>query len=193
MRPAILVFAKAPRPGLVKTRLARTCGAERAAEIHHKMVSHLLTRLLADRTLEADLELHTDISTDAWSAFNVTQHLQTKGNLGERMYHALQRGRILIVGGDAPTVPLPFLKQLLESPADIALGPTTDGGYYAIHARRTHPDMFAGVEWSTARALEQTVTACRACGLAVETGETWFDIDTETDLERIRTESWLHL
>ena len=60
-----------------------------------------------------------------------------------------------------PTVPIPFLEQLLSAPEDIALGPAEDGGYYAISARRTHADMFAHVEWSTARAREQTVTACR--------------------------------
>jgi hypothetical protein len=192
MLPAIAVFAKAPIPGRVKTRLAATLGPTEAANRYEQMVSTLLQRLRqASEKLAADVELHTDIPTDAWTAHTVTRHLQCEGDLGQRMLHTLVTGlaagrpRMLILGGDVPTVPIRFLLQLLEANEDIALGPAEDGGYYAISARRTHPEMFAQVDWSTARAREQTVIACRRAGLSVFLGSMWFDIDELSDLQRI--------
>jgi rSAM/selenodomain-associated transferase 1 len=192
MLPAIAVFAKAPIPGRVKTRLAAALGETEAAIRYEQMVSILLQRLRqASEDLAAGVELHIDTPTDAWATHTVTRHLQCEGDLGQRMLHTLATGlaagqpRVLILGGDVPTVPIRFLNQLLEASEDIALGPAEDGGYYAISARRTHPEMFAHVEWSTARAREQTVTACRRAGLSVFVGSMWFDIDEPSDLARI--------
>jgi uncharacterized protein len=203
MRPVIALFAKAPAPGQVKTRLASRLGAGAAARLHTAFVEDLLDRLL---TLDAaGLELHTDIETDAWRDFAVTQKLQCGGDLGLRMLHALDAAlragaaRACIAGSDAPTLPLQYLETLLQSPADVALGPTEDGGYYAIACRRVHPEMFRGVAWSTGAVLEQTERAVRACGLSVERGPAWWDVDEFGDLLRLaqspdvppRTRAWL--
>ena len=91
MLPAIAVFAKAPIPGRVKTRLAATLGNAEAAKLYEQMVSLLLQRLHdASDELPCNVELHTDIPTDAWKAFPVTRHLQSPGDLGARMLHTLQ-------------------------------------------------------------------------------------------------------
>jgi glycosyltransferase A (GT-A) superfamily protein (DUF2064 family) len=94
--------------------------------------------------------------------------------------------RVLIVGGDVPSPPLPALRRLLSAEADVALGPASDGGYYAIACRRTHPAMFDGVAWSSGSELRHTVEACQRAGLTVALGDPWFDIDTPEDLERAR-------
>ncbi|MBM3763831.1 MAG: GNAT family N-acetyltransferase [Acidobacteria bacterium] len=189
MRPAIAVFAKAPIAGRVKTRLAVSVGPETAARLYESMVARLLDRLIG-AGLAADIELHTDISTDAWKSFNVTRRLQVEGNLGDRMRSALSlklaegRPRAMILGGDVPTVPISHLEKLLALDADVALGPADDGGYYAIACRRTTEKMFDGVAWSTASALSDTKAACERAGLTVALGESWFDIDTPEDLAR---------
>jgi rSAM/selenodomain-associated transferase 1 len=192
MLPAIAVFAKAPVPGRVKTRLAVAIGANEAARLYRDMVSILLQRLLeAANRLASDLEIHTDTPTDAWTAHTVTSRLQISGDLGARMLHALDSGlaagrpQVLILGGDVPSVPISHLETLLAAPSDVALGPAEDGGYYAIACRRTHPQMFAGVEWSTPAACRQTAAACRQAGLSVSFGPEWFDIDEPSDLARI--------
>src|SRR5258708_10579243 len=192
MLPAIAVFAKAPIPGRVKTRLAATLGDERAAHVYRKRVDVLLDRLLSGPVAaETVLELYSDIETDVWRRDGVSERQQTQGDLGVRMLAALAHGlaagapRVMIIGGDAPTVPLAFYRQLLTSSADVALGPAEDGGYYAISCRRAMPEMFTAVAWSSATALADTVAACRAAGLTVEIGSTWFDIDVPADLERI--------
>ncbi len=190
VRPVILLFAKAPRPGLVKTRLQPPLTPASAAALHTAFVSDTLA-LLANLQDICDVELHTDVPTDAWPAAGVARELQCAGDLGARLYHAMEKalraGRpsVMVVGSDSPTLPAGHLRMLLGDPADVALGPTEDGGYYAIHCRRLHPAMFAGVVWSTCNVLRQTTTAAQTCGLTVFHGPRWFDVDEPADLSRL--------
>jgi rSAM/selenodomain-associated transferase 1 len=191
MRPAIVLFAKAPVAGRVKTRLQGWLGADATLALHEAFVLDMLDKLLTLSAF-ADIELHTDIETDVWRPAQVTVRQQSAGNLGLKMLHALSAGlrqgreRICLVGSDAPTLPAAHLQALLASPADVALGPCDDGGYYAIACRRTHPDMFRQVEWSSPVTLAQTEEAARACGLSVERGPGWYDVDLPEDLLRLR-------
>jgi uncharacterized protein len=177
MQPVIAVFAKAPRPGFVKTRLG--LGPEAAAQLHESFVRDALA--LAQAASEC-VELHTDVVTQAWSDVRLPRRLQVSGDLGARMLAPLPA---MILGSDSPSLPLAHLTQLIATPGDVVLGPAEDGGYWAILARRSHELMFAGVEWSTSRTREQTIDACRACGLTVSTGLEWFDVDEPGDLQRL--------
>jgi rSAM/selenodomain-associated transferase 1 len=190
MRPVIILFAKAPVPGRVKTRLIPRLSAASAAALHAAFVWDLIERLQPIRRI-ADLELHTDVETDAWSAASVVQRLQCEGDLGLKMLQALRlalsqtRPRAMIAGSDTPTVPLAHLEHLLLSASDVALGPAEDGGFYAVSCRQVNPRMFDNVEWSGPRALPQTVAAVEASGLSVELGAPWWDVDTAADLDRL--------
>ena len=187
MRPAIILFARAPVAGQVKTRLEAALGAEATVELHNAFVLDTLDKLLTLRAV-AGIELHTDIETDAWRRPEVTVRTQIRGDLGLRMLHALDAKWACIVGSDAPTLPVSHIEALLASSADVALGPCEDGGYYAISCRRTHPEMFRGVEWSSAVTLAQTEQAARRCAMSVERGPGWYDIDLPEDLLRLRRE-----
>lgn len=180
MSVVICLFARCPIVGRVKTRLIPALGAERAAALHSWLAGDALRRY---REI-AEVELWTDSPCDAWPDFTGPRRLQPAGDLGARMRTALDGRHAMIVGSDAPGVPLPHLERLIESEADVAIGPSNDGGYYAIAARRIEAAMFAGVEWSSGRELAQTVAACRAAGLSVSIGDEWFDIDTQDDLTR---------
>jgi len=124
MRPAIILFAKAPLAGNVKTRLQARLGAEATLALHEAFVLDMLDKLLTLSEF-ADIELHTDIKTDVWRRANVTGRVQVAGSLGLKMLHALStalaRGReqVCIVGSDAPTLPAAHLRALLSSPADV--------------------------------------------------------------------------
>jgi rSAM/selenodomain-associated transferase 1 len=189
VRSVIILFAKAPVPGRVKTRLMPVLSETEAADLHTAFVGDLTERLLGFR--EADLELHTDIPSDAWPDPEVSRKLQIPGDLGLRMFHslttALSEGyeRAMIVGTDAPTLPLDYLHHLLVSDADVTLGPTEDGGYYAICAKRTQSGMFAGVRWSSPNALEDSRRAIESTGLSVGIGPSWWDVDEPADLDRL--------
>jgi rSAM/selenodomain-associated transferase 1 len=188
MPPAIIVFAKAPAAGRVKTRLIGRLTAEQGAALHVAFVSDTLENVA---NLGA-VELHTDAPAEAaWREYSVPRALQVPGDLGVRMFHALrgalERGhpRAMIVGSDAPALPIGHLRALLESAADVALGPCEDGGYYAISCKRVNPRMFEGVEWSGPRTLIETVAAVSRCELSSATGESWWDVDEPGDLERL--------
>ncbi|MDX2269439.1 MAG: TIGR04282 family arsenosugar biosynthesis glycosyltransferase [Bryobacter sp.] len=193
MASVIILFAKAPAPGRVKTRLMPVLSAEQAAELHICFVEDVLAKLLVLKNL-ASVELHTDVLTEAWREFPVPRAVQCEGDLGQRMLYAIEQAfangqeQALIVGADVPTVPIEYLQEILASPADVTLGPTEDGGYYAISVRRAHREMFQGVAWSSEVALEQTTQACQAQGLTVALGRPWYDIDGPADLVRLVTE-----
>ena len=177
MQPLIVVFAKAPRPGFVKTRLGLAPAL--AAQLHESFVRDALA--LA-RTASDRVELHTDVETEAWSDLPTPRRLQVNGDLGMRMLAVLPS---LIIGSDAPSLPPAHLTAMIATPGDVVLGPAEDGGYWGILARRRHERMFEGVEWSTPDTREQTIAACRACGLQVALGSEWFDVDEPRDLRRL--------
>lgn len=186
----MVLFAKAPVPGRVKTRLVPLLGAQAAASLHAAFVRDMLDKL-GQLQHKADVELHTDVPTDAWSGTGVATCLQCPGSLSARLVHALeqglQRGRpqVIVVGSDSPDLPPSHLAAMLACHADVVLGPCADGGFYAIGCRAMHPDMFRGVEWSTRQTLAQTEKAARGCGLSVERGPCWYDVDEPADLERL--------
>ena len=186
----MILFAKAPIPGRVKTRLATAIGAEPAAELYRAFVADTISKLTEFRDV-ADIELHADTLTDAWSTAGVARVLQVAGGLELKLLHALAvalesgRPQAMVLGSDSPTLPRGHIQRLLDSAADVALGPCEDGGYYAIACRRVHSEMFTGVEWSTSHVLEQTERAVRASGLSVERGDLWYDVDGPEDLARL--------
>ena len=186
---SLIVYAKAPVAGRVKTRLSPPLTPEQAARLHEAFVGDLLERLAG---YGADLELSTDTPTDAWGEFPVTRSLQAEGDLGARMYESLRAGlargceTVAIVGADAPTLPLVYLDALFAGEVDVTLGPAEDGGYWGITARRVHPAMFEGVRWSGPEALAGTEAAARACGLRTARAPLWFDVDSLAGLARLR-------
>jgi uncharacterized protein len=184
--PVIILFAKAPVSGQVKTRLAARIGPDAAAELHTALVLDTFANL---RTLSTavDVEIHSDVPTAAWPV----AQLQSTGDMGNRLFHALSlalvqgRPHVSVVSSDAPTVPLSHLKSLLQSRSDVAVGPTESGGSYAVSCRRTHPEMFHGVPWSTGSTAAAAVKGAQACGLSAERGPEWFGVEEYPQLQRV--------
>jgi uncharacterized protein len=189
--PVIIVFAKAPIAGHVKTRLFGLLSPDEAANLHRAFVEDLFESLLPAFT-PAALELHSDTPTDDWTHIPVARKTQNTGDLGARMFHALcealdaGHSQVVIVGSDCPDLPASHVVELMRSEADVSIGPTEDGGYWGIACRRVHPAMFEGVRWSTPSALEDTLHTARRYGLSVEVGPVWHDVDTPADLDRLR-------
>jgi glycosyltransferase A (GT-A) superfamily protein (DUF2064 family) len=97
-----------------------------------------------------------------------------------------------LVGADSPTLPPEFLAPALEAlargRADVALGGTDDGGYYAVGLRAPSRGLFDGVEWSTPRAYAQTARNAARLDLRLFELPRWYDVDTPADLLRLRAE-----
>lgn len=194
----ILVFAKAPVPGQVKTRLAKTFTPEAAALLHAALTERALETAMSSG-LDVVLYAAPDASHPYFAAcaedFGVTIEEQLRdADLGERMLDAMDRTLrghdcVIIVGADCPALTAKHLYQVLarfevEKP-DVLLIPAEDGGYVLIAARRTHPDMFADIDWGTGSVLQQQRAALTAAGLMWTELDSLWDVDRPEDLPRL--------
>ncbi len=191
-RRMVLVFAKAPRPGAVKTRLGRTIGDAEAAALYRRMGRLVIDQLAG---LDAAVAVCHD-PPDAAPAIrdwlgNLPSRLwpQPSGDLGARISAMFERAfplaeRVVAIGTDALAVDRARVElafAALES-ADAVLGPATDGGYYLLGLRAYRPELFADVRWSTSHLLEDTLRRARAAGAAVTFLPPESDIDRAEDL-----------
>ena len=200
MSEAIVLFAKAPRPGRVKTRLIPALSAEDSAALYEAFVRDMWERL---RVVAPDsCFLYSD---RAWPPYVELAGagraaLQRGGDLGAKLLHGFEElrvqgyDRVLIVGSDSPTLPADYLRRGLDRLAskDAVLGPTLDGGYYAVGCRIPKAEMFKHVTWSSAATLEQTERAFVGMGWSIERLPGWYDVDTIDDLRRLAADSDLH-
>ena len=188
----LLVFAKAPRPGQVKTRLARTLGDERAAALYRRMGRLVLDGVAAAPATIAACFAPDDAEAEVreWLGEGARRYWpQGDGDLGARMSRMFDRAfrtadRALVIGTDAPAVDAATIRRALEAldSADVVLGPSRDGGYYLLGLRRPRPSLFQGIRWSTGSVMRETVGRASAEGLAVTFLEIESDIDTAADL-----------
>jgi len=198
------VFAKYWEPGRVKTRLAKSIGEAKAADVYLAFLKTLLFRfdsaanrssVLAfspDDRLE-DFQRLSSETTGSDEAWNFTP--QGDGDLGARLHRffaeQLQRyEQVIVIGTDSPTLPSNLLDQanrLLES-HDVVLGPSEDGGYYLVGARDGVPPIFSGIDWSTEQVWQQTVASLQHHRAKFAVLPTWYDVDTIDDLQRLQAE-----
>ena len=193
-RRRLLLFTKPAQAGRVKTRLIGELTAGQAAELHEAFVLDLLERLEGgDFELTVAWALDDGEAPPAWSPPRWVR--QDGPDLGARLHRALAAAAengaaVAAIGGDHPglgraEVEAAFAR--VEAGADAVLGPAADGGYYliALAPGAVHPELFAGIAWSTPRVLEETLARCRARGLAVELLAEGEDVDTPADLRRL--------
>ena len=196
--PTLQVFARAPVPGLVKTRLARSVGDARAAAVYATFAEHMLdvAAQARARRLVGDVELWCTPSAEApafrrWSErYGAVLMTQPDGDLGSRMHHALRaslsRGApALLVGTDCPDLDADYMEAAARALTthDVVIGPATDGGYVLIGLARDAA-IFDGIAWSTPRVLAQTRERIAAHSLACFELPARSDVDTLADLER---------
>ena len=181
MSRRVLVMAKAPRPGHVKTRLCPPLGLELAARLAEAFLTDVLS---AAREVDAEAALLSP-ADDVALLRRMFPHVDVVGQRGVGLAAAItgavSSGAIL-VSGDAPTYPSSEIRRGRESAADLVLGPAADGGYCLIGMRSYHPAPFQDIPWSGPRVLEETVNAARRAGLTVELLEPHGDVDTVEDL-----------
>jgi uncharacterized protein len=192
MRCICVVFARAPRLGTVKRRLARDIGDRAALRFHHGTAERLFRALARDRRFEPVLALTPDRAR--WPRVPVPRAGQGRGDLGTRMHRVfarVRRGRVVIVGSDIPGVDANDVATAFRmlGAADAVFGPARDGGYWLVGMgplrRPARP--FAGVRWSSEFALADTLANFRARRVAYL--RMMRDGDTAEDLKAIRTPS----
>ena len=191
----LVIVAKEPVPGKVKTRLFPKFSPAVAADLYrcflHDRIQEVSTLNGVDRAIaytpEDARETFTALALAGFELF-----AQQGKHLGERLNNIflekLSQGykAVSIVDSDSPDLPKSFIKEsfelLLSKQADIVFGPCYDGGYYLVGMRKPHPELFRNIPWSTENVLSVTLEKARKMGLNVKLLSTWNDLDTFEDL-----------
>jgi rSAM/selenodomain-associated transferase 1 len=202
---ALVIFAKAPIPGKVKTRLCPPLTPDEAATLHGSFVLDMLERTtLAAAKLQLPFHRYLACAPSSELVFfkimeerqSVSLLDQIGEDLGQRMHRAsvdlFAKGykQVIIVGADVPTLPLSVYQDALAilDRSDLVLGPALDGGYYLIGLKRPAEQLFTGVPWSTDQVLAVTQQKAKTLGLTVELTTAWRDVDTIADLHSLIAE-----
>ena len=183
MRDVVVVFARAPRLGAVKRRLAREIGARAALRFHIATLTRLVRALKADRRFHTVLAITPD---HARPRLPVQRIPQGRGDLGIRMHRAFWRfphSRVAIIGCDIPDAGPADARAAFRAlgSADAAFGPAADGGYWLVARSPRRPARpFAAVRWSSEHALADTLA--NFSGRRIALLRTLHDVDTAADL-----------
>lgn len=194
---ALIVMAKAPRPGSVMTRLCPPLSHEDAARLQRAFVEDIVTRdypMYDERVLMLLGDAPALRGLGRGQGWRVSHQLGV--DLGEKMANAAERAlarhdAVFILGTDSPTVPTVHLQRcraLLED-HDVVYGPSEDGGYWGIGVKPWALRVFRGIRWSTPSVCEETERAAHREGLRIARGPEWFDVDTFADLRRLALDS----
>lgn len=188
MRPArhLIVFAKAPVLGRVKSRLGRDIGPVAATSFYRRNLDAVLRRLAADGRWRCTLALAPDRAMGGprfWPP-GFTPLPQGEGDIGRRMDRALRSappGPAVLIGADVPGIARHHIAEAFRALGhhDAAFGPAADGGYWLVGARRSPvmPDLFSGVRWSSHHTLADSLQRARRRNLKVALLQTLDDID----------------
>ena len=190
-RPLVIVFARAPSPGRVKTRLIPALGEWRAAKLHARLVSRALRTARAARC--GPVELHGSERHSFFAGCMATVRRQRGAHLGERMHHAIAAGLrrhrgVILIGSDAPSLEARDLRaaaRLLRAGYDAVLSPAEDGGYALVALSRPLPVLFSGITWGSAQVWQQSVVRLEAAGCRWRALRRVWDVDRPEDLPRL--------
>lgn len=192
----ILVFAKAPIPGCVKTRLQPELSPTEAAKLHKAMVLNSLSMVCTSQLAPVELWIDGEhpFFQECIEQYPIKTIKQYGMDIGTRMQHAFNQtlsesDAALIIGTDCPVLEKKHLKSAfaaLKSGRDIVLLPAYDGGYVLMAARRIDASLFHNISWGTHRVMAQTRHALSRLDWTWTELDTLWDIDRPQDLQRLR-------
>ncbi len=194
----LIIMAKAPRPGVVKTRLAQSLPSPAVIELYRCLLNDTMALARSLDGVEvammcpaSDVE---DLSRETGDAMRVVAQMGNglAAGLTSAFAHfaASGRRRIVAFNSDSPHLPASVLQIAFDALAscDLVVGPTHDGGYYLVGAKASHPGLFTGREMGTTNALEALLENARVQGLSVRFTDPFYDIDVVADLSRLAAE-----
>ncbi len=187
LRHHLVIFARAPRLGRVKRRLARDVGALAAWRFHRQTTERLVRRLARDPRWRCVLAVTPEPAR--WPP-GIPRLAQGPGDLGQRMARAMAAqppGPVVLVGSDIPDLGPAHIARAFRALAghDAVFGPAEDGGYWlvGVRDRALLNGLFRGVRWSTAHTLADTLA--NLAGRRIARLDVLDDVDTGSDLERL--------
>ena len=191
-----VLMAKDPSVGGAKTRLSGggwTAGqASEVAEVMLRCIAHRLQEAARSLVLAVTPDGAGQALADRLGLDAIDVVDQGSGDLGRRLDRVWRvvgtEVPIAFFGGDSPDVPVSLLSAIPTTLAgcDVAVGPTTDGGYWTLAARTHNPAVLTGIDWGTAHVYDQTRRQATAAGLVVGALPAWHDVDRPGDLDALR-------
>jgi uncharacterized protein len=197
----LIVFAKAPEPGKVKTRLIPALSAAGAAELHRRLVRHSLGAATAARLGPVELWCAPDTSDpffrECERRFGASLHAQGEGDLGARMRRAFESAlahapRAILVGSDIPALSAQYLRdadQALVRGDDAVIGPAEDGGYVLMGLSRSDPELFRDIPWGGPEVMAEMRRRIAALAWRLRELPVLWDVDRPEDLGRLPQET----
>ena len=163
-KPLVVIFARAPRYGAVKTRLARDIGATDTLRFYKRTLDLIVRRLRRDPRFEVALAITPDHARAGFPP-GLALIPQERGDLGQRMVRALRRAGsrpAVVIGSDVPDITRAHIHAAFAALGrrPYVLGPARDGGYWLIgakHPLRMQPKVLGGVRWSGPNAMQDTI------------------------------------
>jgi rSAM/selenodomain-associated transferase 1 len=196
-RPVLAIMARAPSsPG--KSRLIRELGTRDGENLRGALLRDTLASVSQLHVEKAVLFTPPERETEirALTPFPAVFLAQRGATLGDRMYAGMRDllgfgfEAVVMIGSDLPTLPSVHVSAALDilarRPDALVLGPAEDGGYYLIGVTRSHLQLFERIPWGTSQVLEHTCKAAEALGMTVEKISQWYDVDSLSDLRRLR-------
>jgi len=196
-----VIFAKAPLPGLAKTRLIPALGSEGSAALARRLLEHTVAQALAADIGPVELCVTPTMTHPIWNELAIPTTVcwseQGDGDLGERLDRVSQRvtesgEALMVIGTDCPQLDAKRLREAAQSLAnnDACLVPVSDGGYALLGVHQHHPSLFSDIPWSTDQVAELTRHRIKSMDWSIELLEQLHDIDVPDDLQLL-PKSWL--
>ena len=185
----VVVMARTPEPGRVKTRLIERFGAEGAAELQRAFTQDLLQRLCAAQLWEVVVYLTGADEADLLAGQRVSRRDQPPGDLGARILFVFEQsvqdgvGRTVVLGTDSPDLPLARVQQAFVAldQADAVVVPAVDGGYTLLAAAEPPQALLREIPWGGPDVLAATLQRAQRAGLRLAVLEPWYDVDRYQD------------
>ncbi len=186
--PTLILFAKYPVPGRVKTRLMPALGAEGAARLHRRLAKRTFdTLVVSGYRVEVQYDLTSEAEFRAWLGGGAEYVQQVQGDLTNRLLAARRAGPHIFFGADTPDLTVEIVRdaaELLVHSHDVVIGPAEDGGYYLIGMKYPLPQLLRDMPWSTEQVLPTTLARLKELAIEPFLLETLADCDRPDDLAR---------
>ena len=193
---AVILFAREPVLGLVKTRLNSFLDKETILRLYVCFLEDSLAKIQdvgnADCFVAISPEGNSEFFNQKKSSC-ITLFSQQGNNLGEKMRQAFvdrfSQGytRAIIIGSDSPSLPVSYIRRALGSEKDLVLGPSIDGGYYLIAMKDKVSEVFKSISWGTDKVLDETLQRIKDVGISFDLLPLWYDVDLPEDLKFLKT------
>lgn len=184
----VCVFAKAPLPGRVKTRMQPQLSPQQAAALHGELLACCLDNLCRKPVCEVQLFAagHHEVFEELAQQWRLPLSYQRGADLGERMRSAIDDGlerysSVIVVGADCPFIDADYVRaaiDALRAGSEVVLGPALDGGYVLVGASRDVPVLFSDIPWGTAAVLDVSRQRLASAGVG------WHELQAQPDIDR---------